>query len=201
MVGRVEGVAEEVAEAFAGFPEPQCHALNSSWLSAVRLLPGAQQCIAWGMPTLRADGDLVISMQGFAKHNSVFPGPVVIDRLAAELAGTTVTKGTIHFERDKPMHRPLQRKILRACLTELNAGYPRANGVYKEYYDNGYLKVRGKVKSGEHHGLWEFFRKDGTIKRSGRFNAGRQVGTWITYDSAGHPHKETDFGRSQRRPS
>lgn len=155
MVGSVEGVAQEVANAFARF----------------------------------------------AQHNSVFPGPAVIERLAAELTGMTVTKGTIHFERDKPMHRPLQRKILQACIAELNTGYPRSNGVYKEYYSNGNVKVRAKVKFGEQHGQWEFFRKDGTIKRSGWFHTGQQVGTWITYDSTGQPYKETDFGRPQRGAS
>jgi antitoxin component YwqK of YwqJK toxin-antitoxin module len=43
------------------------------------------------------------------------------------------------------------------------------------------------------HGAWSFYRKDGTLMRSGSFRTGEQVGTWITYDSAGQPHKETQF--------
>jgi len=196
VVDRVPGVAEDVTRVFATFDGRQRDALNSSWLAAVRLLPGAEQCIAWGMPTLRVDGDLVISMQGFARHNSVFPGAGVIERLKSELTKATITKGTIHFDRDAPMQVPLQRKILRMCIAEINAGYPRANGQFKEFYRNGYLKVRGKLKSGEYNGQWEFFRQDGTIKRSGRFRSGQQIGKWTTYDSAGQPYKETDFGQA-----
>jgi len=195
VVDREPGVAEVVTRAFAAFEGRQRAALNSSWLAALRLLPGAEQCIAWGMPTLRVDGDLVISMQGFARHNSVFPGSAVIERLESELTMTTVTKGTIHFDRDVPMRGPLQRKILQACISEINASYPRANGQVKEFYRNGFVKVRGKLKAGEYNGQWEFFRQDGTIKRAGRFHAGQQVGKWTTYDSAGQPYKETDFGR------
>ena len=195
MVGRGQGVAEVVTRAFSAFEGRQRDALNSSWLTAVRFLPGAEQCIAWGMPTLRVDGDLVISMQGFARHNSLFPGSAVIERLKSELTNTTVTKGTIHFDRDVPIPGPLHRRILQTCIAEINANYPRANGQFKEFYRNGYLKVRGRLKSGEHNGQWEFFRQDGTIKRAGRFHAGQQVGKWTTYDSAGQPYKETDFGR------
>jgi antitoxin component YwqK of YwqJK toxin-antitoxin module len=44
------------------------------------------------------------------------------------------------------------------------------------------------------HGYWEFFRKDGTLMRSGSFDLGNQIGIWTTYDQAGHPYQETDFG-------
>lgn len=152
MVEREPGIAEVVTRAFAIFEGRQREALRSSWLAAVRFLPGADQCIAWGMPTLRVDGDLVFSMQGFARHNSVFPGSAVIECLKSELTKTTVTKGTIHFERDAPIHGPLQRKILQACIAQINASYPRSNGQFKEFYRNGNLKVRGRLKSGENFG-------------------------------------------------
>lgn len=180
--------------AFEEFAEPQGRALTESWLTALKVLPGAEQCIAWGMPSLRVDGDLVLSMQGFAEHNSVFPGPGVIERLERELASSVVTKGTIHFDCNRPMARPLVKAIIGARIEEINASYPRSSGQFKEFYSNGFLKASGKFRDGELHGFWEWFRRDGTLKRSGRFKAAQQVGTWITCDSSGQPYKETSFG-------
>ena len=186
-------IAAEVVKAFAPFPPAQRAALTSTWLQAADCLPGAEQCIAWKMPSLRIDGDLVLSMLGFAGHNSVFPGPGVIERLGPKLVGLTVTKGTIHFDRDAPLKKSTLTAIIAARIEEINASYPRSNGRFKEFYSNGFLKATGTMKAGELHGSWTFFRRDGTAKRSGRFQAGRQVGSWTTYDALGAPYKTTDF--------
>ena len=189
-------IAAEVTKAFTQFPAAQRKALTSTWQQAVDALPGAEQCIAWKMPSLRIDGDLVLSMLGFAGHNSVFPGPGVIERLGPKLAGLTVTKGTIHFDRDAPMKKSTLTAIITARIDEINSSYPRSSGKFKEFYPNGFLKATGTMKAGELHGSWTFFRRDGTTKRSGRFQSGRQVGSWITYDAMGAPYKTTDVGSS-----
>jgi uncharacterized protein YdhG (YjbR/CyaY superfamily) len=189
--------ARDVDDAFARFPKAQRAALLRTWESALKTLVGAEQCIAWGMPSLRIDGDLVLSMDGFSAHNSVFPGPGVIERLGKKLSGLTVTKGTIHFDRDSAMKPAVLNAIIAARIDEINASYPKSNGQFKEFYGNGFLKATGKMKAGEMHGAWRWFRRDGTLKRSGSFAAGVQVGTWITYDAAGKPYKTTDFARSR----
>ena len=186
-------VSNEVAAVFTNFDGPQRAALTTSWLTAVKQIPGAEQCIAWGMPSLRIDGDLVLSMLGFAQHNSVFPGTGVIERLEHRLRGSIVTKGTIHFDRDRPMAASLIKAIVGARVEEINASYPRSNGQFKEFFPNGVLKAKGRMRGSELHGSWEWFRRDGTRKRSGRFKDGQQVGTWITYDADGEPYKETTF--------
>lgn len=186
-------VAPEIRAAFADYGPAQRAALTDTWSLAVSTLPGAEQGIAWGMPSLRVDGDLVMSLSGFSEHNSLFPGPGVIERLGEALTGLTVTKGTIHFDRDSAMKPAIVKAILRARIEEINASYPRANGQFKEFYPNGFLKARGKRKSGRMHGGWEWFRRDGTIKRSGSFKDDVQVGVWVTYDAAGRLYKETSF--------
>jgi uncharacterized protein YdhG (YjbR/CyaY superfamily) len=186
-------IDRDVEGAFAKFLPQQRSALERSWDIALTTLNGAEQCIAWGMPSLRIDGELVLSMDGFTHHNSIFPGPGVIERISDRLAGVTVTKGTIHFEQNKPINAALLKAIIAARIIEINNSYPRPNGLFKEFYTNGWLKARGKIKLDEFHGNWEWFRRDGTLKRSGQFKNGKQVGTWITYDSAGQPYKETTF--------
>jgi len=187
-------VDRDVEDAFADFPEAQRAALTRTWEAALRTLAGGEQCIAWGMPTLRIDGDLVLSIDGFTSHNSIFPGPGVIERLEEPLAGFTMTKGTIHFDRDKPMNAAVLKAIITARIDEINGSYPKSNGQFKEFYANGFLKATGKMKSGELHGAWTWFRRDGTLKRSGGFKAGVQVGEWVTYDAEGKPYKTTHIG-------
>jgi antitoxin component YwqK of YwqJK toxin-antitoxin module len=84
--------------------------------------------------------------------------------------------------------------VARARIEEINDGYPKASGVTKAFYDNGFLKHRGRMKGNAMQSNWEFFRRDGSLLRSGRFERGEQVGPWTTYDRAGKPHRVTDFG-------
>lgn len=160
------------------------------------LMPGAVETIAWGMPTWRIDGDSVISVFGFAKHNSVFPqSGRVVEELGSRLQGYVVTKGTIHFDRHEPFPKPLLRALLATRINEINASYPRASGEFKEFYDNGFLKAKGRLRDGVFTGSWQWFRRDGSPMRSGSFKGGRQVGEWTTFDRSGHVVKVSDFGR------
>ena len=186
--------ASEVGEHLAGFPTKQRRALTSIRDSLRRLLPGAEEVMAWGMPSYRIDGDLVLSFSGFAEHNSLFPGPAVVSSTAKAFPKLETTKGTVHLPRDTAPPAAVLRYVVRSRIEEINDGYPKASGVTKEFYDNGFLKHRGRVKSGQMNGAWEFFRRDGSLMRSGRFAAGEQVGAWTTYDRSGKPHRVTDLG-------
>ncbi len=168
------------------FPVAQRQALLAVRTVLVATLPGAEEVIAWGMPSLRIDGDLVVSYQGFKKHNSLFPSSsAVFEELAGELDRYTVTKGSIHFDLDRPLPATLIRKIVRVRLAEINASYPRSSGEIKCFYSNGFLKFRGKMKNDAMSGKWEWFRKDGSIMRAGEFRAGQQCGTWSTFTADG----------------
>ena len=184
----------EVRKHLAEFPPAQRRALESIQSAMRGLLPGAEEVIAWGMPSYRVDGELVLSFSGFSDHNSLFPGAGVVKAMRTVLPDYTMTKGTIHLPRDSAAPRTVLRAVVRARIQEINDAYPKASGVTKEFYDNGFLKHRGRMKGGEMHGAWEFFRRDGSPLRSGRFDRGVQVGPWTTYDRSGKPHRVTDFG-------
>ena len=186
--------ADPIGAHLAAFPARQRRALESTRASLLKLLPGADEVLAWGMPSYRIDGDLVLSFSGFSDHNSLFPGAGVVAAMRKALPEYESTKGTLHLPRDVAPPVGVLRTVVRARIDEINAGYPKSSGVTKSFYDNGFLKHRGRMKAGEMHGAWEFFRRDGTPLRSGRFNAGRQVGPWTTYDKSGQPHRVTDFG-------
>lgn len=182
----------EVDAVITGFPTAQAAALQRTREAILRVLPGATEGISWGMPTFRIDGDIVMSLMGFREHNSLFPGSAVAsERLADELAGHTITKGTIHFDRDRPFPLPLLKKVLRVRIDEINGSYPRASGATKAFYDNGRLKYTGREKDGVMLGRWQWFRRDGTLLRTGEFRRGEKVGTWTTYDASGQPARVT----------
>ncbi|MGA1089827.1 MAG: hypothetical protein ACO3X2_10265, partial [Candidatus Nanopelagicales bacterium] len=60
--------ADPVQSHLSAFPAAQRRALESTRSALIRLLPGADEVIAWGMPSYRIDGDLVLSFSGFAEH-------------------------------------------------------------------------------------------------------------------------------------
>ena len=178
-----------IAAHIANFPEPQAAALSALRVALRRLAPGAIEAIAWGMPTLKVGPDQLVSYSGFARHNSLFPGPDVCGAIAREFPDVSTTKGTIHIDRDRPVALKLIRRIVKLRIAEINQSYPRAGGKTQRYFDNGYTEYTGAVREGVLHGTWRWFRRDGTIKRSGSFKHGEAVGEWVTYDASGKPYR------------
>lgn len=176
------------------FPKEQRRALLETIKAAESLFPKATRAIAWGMPTLKIGEDNLCHISGFKNHNSLFPASgSVAEHMGKELAKYSVTKGTIHFDLDKPFPKPLLKKILLTRLQQINDSYPKKSGQFISYYKNGGIASTGKYKAGKMHGAWEFFRLDGSLMRKGSFKDGQQIGIWITYDVKGKKVKETDF--------
>ena len=145
------------------------------------LAPGATERISYAMPAFEISGQLLIHYQGFKNHNSLFLGSEVPIRLAAELGAMVTSKGTIQFEKEKLPSKSLVRKLLITRIKIINESFPKKNGDYLSFYDNGYLKSKGKYKEGQMHGYWHFYRKDGSLMREGKLNMGEPQGEWITH--------------------
>ena len=176
------------------FPKEQQFAITETIKAAETLFPKAERTIAWGMPTLRIGDDNLCHVMGFKNHNSLFPSSgAIASQFNKELSKYVVTKGTIHFDREKPFSKPLLKKLLLARFEQINESYPKKNGLFIEYYKNGVIKAKGKYKGKVMNGSWEFYRMDGTLMRSGAFKDGKQAGIWITFDSNGKKVKETHF--------
>lgn len=182
-----------IAEVLDSFPDKQSRALWSVYQTLETLLPSSQQDMSWGMPTFRCEGMIVTSLLGFQNHNSLFPGPEVMEIMGEALEDYTVTKGTIHFDKEKAPPKSFLKAVVAARIQAINAGFPKKSGEFLELYGNGVAKARGKYRGSEMHGAWTFYRKDGTPLRSGSFRQGQQTGEWMTYDSNGAPYKATIF--------
>lgn len=176
------------------FAPEQRAALERTCETIRATLPGAAPELKYGMPTFTIDGVAVVGVEGFRNHNSLFPySGSIVTALAADLANFTTSKGTVQFPRSDPFPAPPLRRILKARIQEINDSYPKASGVTKEFYDNGFLKAKGKIRGDRMSGDWQWFRRDGTLKRSGSFRAGERVGEWTTYDAEGAPYRVTHY--------
>jgi uncharacterized protein YdhG (YjbR/CyaY superfamily) len=83
-------------------------------------IPEAKEVIKYGIPTFVIDGIPILGFNGYKKHNSLFPySGSVTPRLEKELAGYEQTKGSIHFEINKPIPKALLKKIIRAKFAQL----------------------------------------------------------------------------------
>ena len=175
----------------AGQPEPQRSTLAALRSTIAALLPRAEESIAYGAPAWKIDGTAVAGFAGFAKHCAYLPfSGAVTETLADQLSAYTITKGSVTFPVDRPMPKPVVKKLVAARLAEISM-VPDTKGVVRDLYADGGLKARGRMKGGEPHGDWSWWRKDGTLLRTGTFDKGRQTGTWSTYDREGRLVKAT----------
>jgi len=180
------------AEYLAAQPEPQRRTLEVVAERLRRLLPDAEACISYGMPGFRVDGTVLAGFAGFVHHCSYFPhsGDTVGRLAAADLDGYEWDAGTLRFPNDRPLPVALLRKLVAARVEVENAQPPKKN-VARRFYDNGRLAHKGRLRAGEMHGEWSFWRRDGSLMRTGSFTDGVQTGVWRTFDRTGALVKET----------
>ncbi|MBV8207918.1 MAG: DUF1801 domain-containing protein [Acidobacteria bacterium] len=106
-------------------PEPAQAALQRVRKSIRSALPGADEIISYNIPAYRVSGAVVIFFAGWKQHYSLYPaGPLLIEAFKDELAGCTISKGTIRFPLSKPVPTALIARIakFRAKEMEQRAG-------------------------------------------------------------------------------
>ena len=72
------------------------------------------------MPALRLDGRPLVGVTAAAKHLSLFPfSPAVVEAVAPDLEGFSLSKGTIRFTVDRPVPDPVLERVVSLRLAEL----------------------------------------------------------------------------------
>lgn len=103
----------------ARIPEVQRASLQRLREQVLKAAPGAEECVAWQMPSFRADGRLLVCYAAARHHCSLYPmSSDLMEEMAGDLAGLDTSKGTIRFQPDRPLPAALVRKIVRARLAE-----------------------------------------------------------------------------------
>jgi uncharacterized protein YdhG (YjbR/CyaY superfamily) len=86
--------------------------------------PKAEECISYQIPAFRQNG-MLVGFGASAKHCSFFPfNSTTVAEYKADLKGYDTSKGTIHFQPEKPLPTALVRKLVKARLAENNQRRP-----------------------------------------------------------------------------
>lgn len=114
---------QEISSHLKKFDKPQRDALEAVRAIIAEALPEADQVIKYGIPTFAINGKGVIGFDGFKNHNSIFPYSSSINsRFKEELEKYSQTKGSIHFDKEKPFPKGLLKKIVKERLKQMSEG-------------------------------------------------------------------------------
>ena len=111
------GKPQTVDEYIDSFDEPVREKLCEIRRIFLEVLPDAQECISWSMPTYRK-GRNIIHFAASRKHVGIYPGGEATAVFAKELKEYDTSKGTIRLPYDKPIPAELLKKIALWCYQE-----------------------------------------------------------------------------------
>jgi uncharacterized protein YdhG (YjbR/CyaY superfamily) len=111
---------QEIDRYLAGLDEPKRSTLEALRKSIMEILPGADQCLSYGMPAFKVKGKTVAGFAAFKNHLSYMPhSGSVLATLRDDTAAYETSKGTLKFGIDKPLPKRLVKKLVSARLREL----------------------------------------------------------------------------------
>ncbi|HEY8350429.1 MAG TPA: DUF1801 domain-containing protein [Clostridia bacterium] len=79
-----------------------------------KVLPDAEERIAYGMPTYRGKRN-IIHFAAQKKHLGLYPGDKAIEHFADRLSGYKTSKGAVQFPYDRPIPLDLITEIAQWC--------------------------------------------------------------------------------------
>lgn len=114
-----EAKAATIDEYLAGLSQEQRAGLEKLRKVIRAAAPEATETISWSMPAFKYKGTQLVGFAAFKNHLSFFPySGNALKQFEEELAGFTMTKGTVHFSPDKPIPDALVKKIVKARMRE-----------------------------------------------------------------------------------
>ena len=117
--------AEQIDDYLRDVDEPKRSTLRALRLTILEVIPDAEQGISYGMPAFRVQGNTVAGFAAFKDHLSYLPhSGTVLEQLADELAGYTMTKGSLHFAVDRPLPKAVVTKLIAVRLREADRRLP-----------------------------------------------------------------------------
>jgi uncharacterized protein YdhG (YjbR/CyaY superfamily) len=120
MATRHNAVMGEIDDYLAGLEESQRRALERVRDIAQRVAPDASQGKSYGMPALRVAGKPLLGFHVTRQHLSLHPfSPAVVTAVADDLAGFSLSKGTIRFTPETPVPEPVLERVVRLRLAEI----------------------------------------------------------------------------------
>ncbi len=85
---------------------------------AKKLLPGCEETISYGMPTIKYKGKSILGFYVHKNHIGIYPFSGSVISTIKELENYGTTKGAIHEKFDQPLPDALVEKIIRARMKQ-----------------------------------------------------------------------------------
>jgi uncharacterized protein YdhG (YjbR/CyaY superfamily) len=105
----------------ATLPADQRAALQALRETIAAVTPNAEEAISYGVPAFRYRGRGLVWYAGAKNHCSFFTGGQAIDDHRSELAGFSLSRGTIRFTPDHPLPVDLVERIVRERMANTDA--------------------------------------------------------------------------------
>lgn len=122
----------------ATLPPVQQDALQRLRTIILSVIPDAEEVISYGIPTFRLQGTNVVHIGASKNHCSFYTGGTPMETFSKELEPFSTSKGTIRFQADKPLSKPLIIKLVKYRLAEIVEKRPtkrtaKSSGKKSEY--------------------------------------------------------------------
>ena len=103
-----------------GLDDPPRSTLAHVVAVARRVVPEAEEGTSYGMAALRLHGRPLIGISAAQAHLSLFPfSPAVVEAVAADLEGWSLSKGTIRFTVEHPLPDGVIARVVALRAAEL----------------------------------------------------------------------------------
>jgi uncharacterized protein YdhG (YjbR/CyaY superfamily) len=110
----------EIDGYLAGLDELQRRTLEALRTSIMEVVPGAEQCISYGMPAFKVQGKTVAGFAAFKNHLSYLPhSGSVLATLTSDVAPYETSKGSLKFAINNPLPKRLVKKLIHTRMEEL----------------------------------------------------------------------------------
>ena len=84
------------------------------------LLPGAEECISYGIPTFKVNGKAVAGFEGYKEHCSYFPfSGNVVDKVDPLPVWCETSRGTLRFPIGRRLPVALVKRLVKVRLAEI----------------------------------------------------------------------------------
>ena len=106
----------------ATVPDDTAIALQRVLDTALAVVPDATEDLSYGIPALRHRGSPLVGVRVAKAGISLFPfSPEVVAAVAADLAGFSLSKGTIRFTTTQPLPDAVLRRVIELRRDEIEA--------------------------------------------------------------------------------
>jgi uncharacterized protein YdhG (YjbR/CyaY superfamily) len=111
--------ADEIDAYYAELEEPKRSTLEEMRRRILEVIPDAEQTISYGVPAFKIDGKTLVGLAAFKNHLAYLPhSGSTLGELADDVRGYEQTKSSLHFAIDKPLPRPLIKKLVKTRLRQ-----------------------------------------------------------------------------------